>query len=128
VLLGGWGEYVAAFPTFALTHALPARCPPRPVAEKGHVHRRHFLLRTAGRLSPARSWPRRGEKPHRVAGGDVLAAGGQPEQPVGAGELFLAPAAILGLPYLASAVALNEVQVLIIPAGDSREGLLRVGA
>ena len=42
---------------------------------------------------------------------------------LGAGELFLAPAAILGLPYLASAVALTEVRVLIIPADDFREGV-----
>lgn len=34
----------------------------------------------------------------------------------GAGELYLVPAALLELPYLASAVALTEVRVLIIPA------------
>lgn len=41
----------------------------------------------------------------------------------GAGELFLAPAAILGLPYLASGVALTDVRVLMIPAETFREGL-----
>ena len=34
----------------------------------------------------------------------------------GPGELFLAPAAILGLPYLVSGVALTDVRVLMIPA------------
>ncbi|MDO9710810.1 cyclic nucleotide-binding domain-containing protein [Paracraurococcus lichenis] len=41
----------------------------------------------------------------------------------GAGELFLAPAAILGLPYLASGLALTDVRVLMIPADVFREGL-----
>ncbi len=41
----------------------------------------------------------------------------------GPGELFLAPAAILGLPYLASAVALTPVRVLMIPAGVFRDGI-----
>src|SRR5919199_3455485 len=41
----------------------------------------------------------------------------------GAGELFLAPATILGLPYLASGVALTDVRVLMIPADIFREGI-----
>ncbi|MCB4820275.1 Crp/Fnr family transcriptional regulator [Roseicella aerolata] len=41
----------------------------------------------------------------------------------GAGELFLAPAAILGLPYLASGVTLTDVRVLMIPADVFREGI-----
>lgn len=40
-----------------------------------------------------------------------------------AGELFLAPAAILSLPYLVSAVALTEVRVMMIPAESFREAL-----
>lgn len=40
---------------------------------------------------------------------------------LGAGELYLAPAALLGLPYLASAVALTELRVLMIPADVFRE-------
>lgn len=40
-----------------------------------------------------------------------------------AGQLFLAPAAILGLPYLASAVALTDVRVLMIPAEVFRDGI-----
>lgn len=40
-----------------------------------------------------------------------------------AGEVFLAPAVILRLPYLAAAVALTEVQVLLIPAGLFRDTL-----
>ncbi len=39
----------------------------------------------------------------------------------GAGELYLAPAALLGLPYLAAAVALTEVRVLMIPSDVFRE-------
>ena len=39
------------------------------------------------------------------------------------GELFLAPAAILGLPYLVSAVALTEVRVMLIPADAFRATL-----
>lgn len=41
----------------------------------------------------------------------------------GPGELFLAPAAILKLPYLASATALTDVRVLMIPADVFREGI-----
>ena len=40
-----------------------------------------------------------------------------------AGELFLAPAAILNLPYLATAVALTEVRVLMIAADAFRDGI-----
>jgi CRP/FNR family transcriptional activator FtrB len=43
----------------------------------------------------------------------------------GPGELFLAPAVILGLPYLASAISLTEVRVLMIPAETYREALGR---
>lgn len=46
----------------------------------------------------------------------------------GPGELFLVPALILGLPYLASGVALTEVRVLMIPADAFREGIERDGA
>lgn len=42
---------------------------------------------------------------------------------LGAGELFLAPAAILDLPYLASGIALTDVRVLMIPAETFREGI-----
>jgi CRP/FNR family transcriptional activator FtrB len=41
------------------------------------------------------------------------------------GEVFLAPAVILRLPYLASAVALTEVRVLMIPAEHFRDSLRR---
>jgi CRP-like cAMP-binding protein len=41
----------------------------------------------------------------------------------GPGELFLAPAAILQLPYLASATALTEVRVLMIPADVFRDAI-----
>jgi CRP-like cAMP-binding protein len=41
----------------------------------------------------------------------------------GAGELFLAPAVILGLPYLASGTALTDIRVLMIPAETFREGI-----
>jgi len=41
----------------------------------------------------------------------------------GAGELFLTPAAVLDLPYLASAVALTEVRVLMIPADVFRTAM-----
>ncbi|WP_270936260.1 helix-turn-helix domain-containing protein [Falsiroseomonas oryzae] len=41
----------------------------------------------------------------------------------GAGELFLAPAVILRLPYLASATALTDVRVLMIPADAFRDGV-----
>ncbi|WP_198370190.1 cyclic nucleotide-binding domain-containing protein [Roseomonas rosulenta] len=43
----------------------------------------------------------------------------------GSGELFLAPAVMLRLAYLASAVALTEVRVLMIPADAFREGVSR---
>jgi CRP/FNR family transcriptional activator FtrB len=43
----------------------------------------------------------------------------------GAGELFLAPAVVLRLPYLASAVALTEIRVLMIPADAFRDGVGR---
>ena len=39
------------------------------------------------------------------------------------GELFLVPAVVLHLPYLASAVALTEVRVLMIPADAFRDGI-----
>jgi len=41
-----------------------------------------------------------------------------------AGELFLAPAVVLGLPYLASAVALTEVRVLMIPGDTFRDAIV----
>lgn len=41
----------------------------------------------------------------------------------GPGELFLVPAAVLSLPYLASGVALTDVRVLMIPAETFREGI-----
>jgi CRP/FNR family transcriptional activator FtrB len=41
----------------------------------------------------------------------------------GAGELFLAPAAVLRLPYLASGTALTDVRVLMIPADVFRDGV-----
>lgn len=40
-----------------------------------------------------------------------------------AGELFLVPAVVLRLPYLASAVALTEVRVMLIPADAFRDGM-----
>ncbi|WP_198374608.1 cyclic nucleotide-binding domain-containing protein [Neoroseomonas rubea] len=43
----------------------------------------------------------------------------------GAGEVFLAAAVVLRLPYLATAVALTEVRVLMIPADAFREGVSR---
>lgn len=43
----------------------------------------------------------------------------------GPGELFLAPAVVLRLPYLASGVALTEVRVLMIPADVFRDGVAR---
>jgi CRP-like cAMP-binding protein len=45
----------------------------------------------------------------------------------GAGELFLVPAAILGLPYLASGVALTDLRVLMIPADAFRRGIAEDG-
>lgn len=41
----------------------------------------------------------------------------------GPGELFLVPAVILRLPYLASGAALTDVRVLMIPADVFREGV-----
>ena len=41
----------------------------------------------------------------------------------GAGEMFLVPAAVLRLPYLASATALTDVRVLMIPADAFRAGI-----
>lgn len=41
----------------------------------------------------------------------------------GAGELFLLPAIILGLPYLASGATLTDVRVLMIPADVVRKGI-----
>jgi CRP/FNR family transcriptional activator FtrB len=41
----------------------------------------------------------------------------------GPGELFIAPAVILKLPYLASAAALTDVRVLMIPADVFRDGI-----
>ncbi len=43
----------------------------------------------------------------------------------GAGEVFLAPAVLLCLPYLPSAVALTEIRVLMIPAEHVRALLQR---
>ena len=43
----------------------------------------------------------------------------------GPGELVLAPAVVLALPYLASAVAQVEVRVLMIPAALVREAIAR---
>lgn len=43
----------------------------------------------------------------------------------GSGEVFLAPAVILRLSYLATAVALTEIRVLMIPAGHFRDTLQR---
>ena len=43
----------------------------------------------------------------------------------GPGEIVLAPAVVLSLPYLASAVALTEVRVTMIPARLFRETLAR---
>lgn len=43
----------------------------------------------------------------------------------GGGEVFLAPAVILKLPYLATAVALTEIRVLMIPAQHFRDSLQR---
>lgn len=43
----------------------------------------------------------------------------------GAGEVFLAPALLLHLPYLASAVALTEVRIMMIPGEPFREAVQR---
>jgi CRP/FNR family transcriptional activator FtrB len=43
----------------------------------------------------------------------------------GPGEVFLAPAVVLRMPYLASAVALTEIRVLMVPAECFREGVAR---
>jgi CRP/FNR family transcriptional activator FtrB len=43
----------------------------------------------------------------------------------GGGEVFLAPAVVLRRPYLASAVALTEVRVLMIPADAFRDAIRR---
>jgi CRP/FNR family transcriptional activator FtrB len=43
----------------------------------------------------------------------------------GPGEIVLAPAVVLALPYLASAVALTEVRVMMLPAVLFREALAR---
>lgn len=43
----------------------------------------------------------------------------------GPGELFLAAAVVLRLPYLASAIALTEIRVLMIPAEAFRDGIAR---
>lgn len=42
-----------------------------------------------------------------------------------AGEVFLAPAVLLHRPYLASAVALTEIRVLMVPAESYRDGVRR---
>jgi CRP/FNR family transcriptional activator FtrB len=41
----------------------------------------------------------------------------------GPGELFLVPAAVLELPYLASATALTDIRILMIPADVFRAGI-----
>lgn len=43
----------------------------------------------------------------------------------GPGEVFLAPAVVLRMPYLASAVALTEIRVLMVPAEAFRDGIAR---
>ncbi len=43
----------------------------------------------------------------------------------GAGEVFLAPALLLRLPYLASAVALTEVRIMMVPGEPVLEALRR---
>lgn len=43
----------------------------------------------------------------------------------GPGELLLVPAVVLWLPYLASAVAMTEVRVLMIPGDVFRDGVAR---
>jgi CRP/FNR family transcriptional activator FtrB len=44
---------------------------------------------------------------------------------LGAGEVFLAPAVVLRMPYLASAVALTGIRVLMVPAEVFRDGVAR---
>lgn len=61
-----------------------------------------------------------------LAGSIGLQAHGEGGEPTlveifGAGEVFLAPAVMLNLPYLASATALTEVRVLMVPAEAFRE-------
>jgi len=56
---------------------------------------------------------------------EVEAAGRTVVEIFGAGEIFLAPAVVLRLPYLASAVALTEIRVLMIPAEVFRDGVAR---
>lgn len=61
-----------------------------------------------------------------LAGSIGLQAQGEGDEPTlveifGAGEVFLAPAVMLNLPYLASATALTEVRVLMVPADAFRE-------
>lgn len=41
------------------------------------------------------------------------------------GEVFLAPAVVLRMPYLASAIALTEIRVLMVPAETFRDGVAR---
>jgi CRP-like cAMP-binding protein len=55
----------------------------------------------------------------------VAGAGRTMVEMFGPGELFLAPAVLLRLPYLASATALTEVRVLMIPAGIFRDAVDR---
>ena len=43
----------------------------------------------------------------------------------GPGEVFLAPAVVLRMPYLAAAVALTEIRVLMVPAEAFRDGVSR---
>ena len=55
----------------------------------------------------------------------VAPASGTMVERFGAGKVFLAPAVVLRLPCLASAVALTEVRVLMIPADVFRDGIAR---
>lgn len=64
---------------------------------------------------------------HLLLSGSIgLQAAGERGEPTlveifGAGEVFLAPAVMLNLPYLASATALTEVRVLMVPAEAFRD-------
>lgn len=58
-----------------------------------------------------------GLKAEAEAGGETVV------EIFGPGELLLVPAVLLGLPYLASGVALTDVRVLMIPAETFREGV-----